>query len=337
MDTHPRVGLTSRTARDPQDPKPRVESGSGWLEKPQAGSDQCWASHTTHISARPTCLWGFFWLGGPCQALHNLCSQQGCCQGCTRKGCSGPIASRACAPAESPAVPGVHGILGRKGFSPPRPHTGHHKLLSWEISAGPRDQAHMGAAGIGRTAATTLTGHTFSLRMPMKWAERSLPSLSNGSVIPRLLIPEPDTSVGQGKQPHGQVAAGSQWCGRRWALRGGGGSSQHCVPAHDGSLALPGERSHIGQPCQHSWAAPGSLAACAQPVPSLLRTLRGHLCVATSSAGTARPATPSNRVGSDPSFGLSHGRSWGPLVPGLGKPRESQEGRGALCEGLGEA
>lgn len=144
-------------------------------------------------------------------------------------------------------------------------------------------------------------------------------------------------TVGQGEQARGHVAPflgqgaeGSGWCGRRSALRG----KQHpgCVLAHDPSgpcLTLCGERryvpaclptsaSHARTPAQPLL---GNTWQLGQPVPILLWALRGHLCIARSSAGTARPAAPSNRVGSHPSFGLSHERSWGPSSPRPGQAK----------------
>lgn len=148
----------------------------------------------------------------------------------------------------------------------------------------PRDQAHMEAPGIGRTAATTLAGHTFSLQVPMKWAERSLPSLCNANIIARLLIPEPDTSpivCGPGRAgpwPHGT----SSWAG---GVKGAGGvgEGQHCEGSsitgvcwhmiEAGPTWLCVGRGGTCQPaCPHwpvmpallpslSWATPGSLAS----------------------------------------------------------------------------
>lgn len=122
----------------------------------------------------------------------------------------------------------------------------------------------------------------------------------------------------------GWVAEGSQGCGRRLALQG----KQHprgvlaCDPSRP-SLALGGKRRYIPACCPHWPAVPAFLPSHSwqpgQPVPVLLQAVRGHLCIARSSVGTARPAAPSNRLGSDPSLGLSHERSRGPLSPRPGQ------------------
>lgn len=213
MDAHAGVWLESSTAREDRGAASGVQV---WLRgcwkqfsprwiKPwalQVRARSVLGVSGSPRSASPACPRGFPRLGGPCQALHALCSLQGCCEGCTGQGCSRPIACRVDAPAGNPPARRVCGILFKKGFSPPCPHMGPRQCHGAELA-----QKHQVWGG---QLPPCCLGSTSSPQMLALWAERSLPSLRNANVTPRWLIREPGASPterGPGReQPRDRVA-----------------------------------------------------------------------------------------------------------------------------------